>query len=75
MTPLPPRPKNTSTPQQEPDDILSEKTRREQDGGRESIKLAEAKLIGEMEEGRRLVELNRRRAERKLTNDSEGDTK
>ena len=69
VPPLPSRPKTTV--QETPDEDLPEKTRLEQQGGRDALELARAKLRGEMEEGMRRVELNRQMAERKLTKDSE----
>jgi hypothetical protein len=76
MAPLPPRPPKPTPEVEIPiddydDEMLPEKTRLERQGGREAVRLAQARLHGEIAEGKRLVERAQKLAERKLTIDSE----
>jgi hypothetical protein len=67
-SPLPPRPKNNVEAEVEvkkPDTYLSEKTLLEQRAGKETVENSNLKFQLEQEAGRKMVELNEQRRNRK----------
>lgn len=66
MAPLPPRPKN-EVEVKKPEEYLSERTLQEQQAGKEALERSRQQHEAEQEAGRKSVELNQQRVNRKAT--------